>query len=1257
MSAQEPPFPSAWRWTSFGSESGLGPGPFTELLTARDGTRWAATAGGLYWYDNWLWRPVQIAPATLSVGGIRQVEPHASSGVYVLGTSRLFEGGPSGFRLVPGMPNDPGFRLTSIAATGDHLLVVGMRAEAIVFIRVNPNGGSKEIPAPTEARDLGAEPRLWRGGHGSALLTTSQGVYRWANDGWSTTHRWSDPPARVRELAEDADGNGMMVVENDSASGGFWEWQATGALQRRPRPGGSTIAALAAGPSLALRVFHSGKFEVRHAGGGWSEAAYLPANLQTASAASVDPAGDMWFGAIDGIGTYRASSRRWTTLRQPHPSPLDRVNTILPRSAGEMWLGTEDGILVIDSRNGLRAMRHVPNVLGQRLGVITGLAEDGAGRVWVTSGSTFSGAYCWDGRTWRRYGLPDGLPDAPIHDVAIDRAGRPWLLSLSERGTDNGAGAYVLEGATFQRWSTHDGLPSDRVYAFAEGRDGTRWFGTSAGLSRWREGHWTHWSSLTSVAGGTAEVHPLRVFTLALDAHNRPWFGERRTMSAFGLATIDLDDRLRVIGAPAGPASAEIWRVTFDADQTLWATTALGLAARTNGTWHFLSPRHGLGVSPWPVSPGPDGIYVGTTDGLYRLNRRSLGGPAPRAILDTISVVGREAFLQWRALAYLSRTPPATVETRYRLDDGAWSAWGTERTARIPDLGPGQHTVRFEAKTPFVNTAVDAATAKLQVPWPPYQRVEFLVPTVLLMAGLLATGLAWWRSRRHAALNRAAADAQLRASEERFSTLFWASPLPLLIASEADGRIVQVNHAAEVMAGLGAAAFQGNAAFKVTSTPRQEGEAATGGVITREVGFDTPDGRELVLLVHTSRIRIDEIPYLLTAITDITDLRRLEERLLSSQRMEAIGQISGGVAHEFNNLLTVIQGHADALSAASAPTPGAVLRHVETIRRAVAHAAQITGGLLTFARRQPLEERVTDLNAAVIELRPMLEGLVGLAIRVELRLDPAAAPITLDPTQIAQLLVNLSLNARDAMPDGGCLSVATRLVDGSLPADDKLLASKPGPWVSLIVSDTGCGMTEEVRRHIFEPFFTTKAPGQGTGLGLSICFGIVEHAGGRIEAASSPGGGTTLRLWLPAAIPALPEPPAQLPQMQLAIQGRVVLLVEDEVDVREIVAEVLEQAGYAVHACEGLPAIKTLLASGHVTPDLLLTDLVLPGGSGLEVAELVTQRYPHLPVLFMSGYSESVYSGLQPVTHLLPKPFSAPTLLRKVREMLDADPR
>lgn len=584
-----------------------------------------------------------------------------------------------------------------------------------------------------------------------------------------------------------------------------------------------------------------------------------------------------------------------------------------------------------------------------------------------------------------------------------------------------------------------------------------------------------------------------------------------------------------------------------------------------------------------------------------------------------------------------------------RTNDGPWSAWGTERAAPILNLAPGAHAVRFETKTPFVNTATT------QVPWPLYQRIGVLAATALLIIGLVAIALALWRNRRRSQRERAVAEARLRASEERFSALFWASPLPLLIASEADGRIIQVNQAAEVLAGLGAAALAGHPAFAVA--------AAFGGtkparepLMSREVEFVTPDGRELALLLHTSRVRLDQTPCLITAITDITGLRRLEESLLSAQRLEAIGQISGGVAHEFNNLLTVMQGHTDALASTLAPMTEAARRHVDALERSVARAAQITSGLLTFAKRQPTAGRVTDLNAALIELQPMIEGLIGRAISVKHDLDPAVPLIALGPPQIAQLLVNLSLNARDAMPDGGNLTVATRLVDGSGLDDGTLLASDTGPWVSLVIRDNGCGMTEEIQRHVFEPFFSTKPSRQAMGLGLSICYGVVEHAGGRIDMESSPGRGTVVRIFLPAAAPSergalIPQPP-----LQLGTQGQVVLLVEDEVDVREIVAEVLEQAGYTVQACPSLQAVEALLAQGHRTPDLLLTDLVLPEGSGLAVAALVTQRYPGLPVLFMSGYSESVYSGVDSVTHLLPKPFTSPTLLRRVRELLETEP-
>jgi hypothetical protein len=382
------------------------------------------------------------------------------------------------------------------------------------------------------------------------------------------------------------------------------------------------------------------------------------------------------------------------------------------------------------------------------------------------------------------------------------------------------------------------------------------------------------------------------------------------------------------------------------------------------------------------------------------------------------------------------------------------------------------------------------------------------------------------------------------------------------------------------------------------------------------------------------------------APADLVPMSRLDERVLYAQRMEVIGRLSGGVAHGFNNLLTVMQGHLDAL-AAEVPRTASTTRRVETLRRSVAEATRITSGLLTFAGRNPVTASLVDVNAVLDDLAPMLSGVLGERIQVAWDRAAAPVPVMLGQPQLAQLVLNLALNARDAMPDGGRLTVSTRRVD----LGDAAAMPGPGTWVVVTLADNGHGMDDDVRRRMFEPFFTTR-PGQGTGLGLSICLGIVEQAGGHIVADSTPGRGTTIDLYLPWA-GADSVPTDQARALHLAGGPRpAILLVEDEPDVRDIVAEILRRAGHVVHAADGLTAVQALLGRGDLSLDLLLTDLVLPGGSGLDVATLVRAHHPGVPVLFMSGYSEAVFSGGEPVEHLLPKPFAARTLLAKVDELV-----
>ena len=407
------------------------------------------------------------------------------------------------------------------------------------------------------------------------------------------------------------------------------------------------------------------------------------------------------------------------------------------------------------------------------------------------------------------------------------------------------------------------------------------------------------------------------------------------------------------------------------------------------------------------------------------------------------------------------------------------------------------------------------------------------------------------------------------------------------------------------------------------------------------------------MLAHTSRIMFGGRPCLLTALTNISGLGRMEEGLLYAQRMEVVGKLSGGVAHEFNNLLTVMQGHLDAL-ADELGAESRLLHRVDTLRRSVREATLITSGLLTFAGRNPSHATVVNLNIALTDMASIVEGTLGETVEVAWHLEAAAATVTIGQAYVAQVLLNLALNAREAMPQGGRLVIATErvTVPASAAPGAGTLAPGPGHWVVLRVTDTGHGMPEDVRRHAFEPFFTTKGPGQGTGLGLSICRGIAEQAGGHILADSTPGLGTTIHLYLPwAEAPAqtvsAPAGPVPHPASQ------VVLLVEDEADVRNIVAEILRRAGHTVHAADGLASTQRLLDTGLGRVDLLLTDLVLPGGNGLEVAKRVQASYPGIPVLFMSGYSENVFSGGASVEHLLQKPFTSRTLLDTIHDLLD----
>jgi len=399
-----------------------------------------------------------------------------------------------------------------------------------------------------------------------------------------------------------------------------------------------------------------------------------------------------------------------------------------------------------------------------------------------------------------------------------------------------------------------------------------------------------------------------------------------------------------------------------------------------------------------------------------------------------------------------------------------------------------------------------------------------------------------------------------------------------------------------------------------------------------------------------------ELAYFEVFAEDISERRSLERQLMQSQKMDAIGRLAGGVAHDFNNLLGVILGQTELLQAELGSNPS-VHRRAEAIEHSAIRAAELTKQLLAFSRQQFIEPRVVDINAIVREVEKLLKRLIGEDVEFTLRLQPNAGNIKVDPSQLEQILMNLAVNARDAMPDGGKLILETAYVELDEAYTRQHFGAQAGDFVMLVVSDTGTGMDSQTLARIFEPFFTTKTDGRGTGLGLSTVYGIVKQNNGYIMPYSEMGHGTTFRIYFPR-VRETPEAPNQKSnQAEFAKGTETILIVEDEAPLRELARELLEANGYKVIEAERGEKAIHLVEHSQTPIDLLLTDVVMPGIGGRQLARRLLELRPGLHVLYMSGYTDDVISnrGVLPEnTLLLPKPFTRAILLRRVREALNS---
>jgi two-component system cell cycle sensor histidine kinase/response regulator CckA len=661
-------------------------------------------------------------------------------------------------------------------------------------------------------------------------------------------------------------------------------------------------------------------------------------------------------------------------------------------------------------------------------------------------------------------------------------------------------------------------------------------------------------------------------------------------------------------------------------------------------------------ISLCPVET-PEGTFVSSA--IRDVSGRKESEQRLRELLETAR---REAREQYRLLFEKSPQPMWVVDREtlrfLEVNASAIRHYGYSREEflgmRVVDLRPSEDVPATLDAIPDV-----APEIPRQGVWRNRKKDGSLAWVEATTQSLVFEGRPAWLDLSYDVTDRRQAEESLRTSEERYRVLMDRAQDAIYVIGP-DGIILEANQAAERIGGRKKSEIVGRSFLDRIEPERRrdlwrrfEAALERGGSQGEASSLVRVDGSVVPIEISGSVIEIAGRRLILAIVRDVSEQSALAEQLRLSQKMEAVGQLAGGVAHDFNNMLTAILGYSQILAGDLRENPDHFAA-IEEIRKAGERAAGLTRQLLAFSRKQMLEPRVLNLNEVVRHIQEMLSRLIGEDIEVVMKLDPALASVRADAGQIEQVLMNLAVNARDAMPRGGRLEIETANVDLDGAYAHTHVQVQPGPYVMLAISDTGVGMDSATKDRIFEPFFTTKEKGRGTGLGLSTVYGIVKQSQGYIWVYTEAGKGTTFKVYLPRI--EAPAEPLGSPEPAIVSSGgrETILLVEDEESVRSLTRKTLEGKGYTVlPAADGGEAIE--LASANRI-DLLLTDMVLPGMGGSEIAARVRQIHPAIKVLYTSGYTDDTIVRRGMLEHgaaFVEKPFTPSLIARRVREVLD----
>ncbi len=747
--AAQAPAAERWRWTRFGTDAGLPDDEVLDVVETAAGIAWAATPGGVAWYDGFRWRrvgggvragPVRIAPAANGVGVLAVLD------------GRLYEADTTGLHPFQTGSLDLDV-LAAAASTGGNAITLAAMDAGVRLLLLSRERPPAPFSAPGSLPDRELAT-LWYGDGGTAWINTRDGIYQWGPAGWQFRLASRFTP-QISALSPGIRGLAVAYLAGPTEQRGLWVFRWGQAPQLEATEGSNTATAVAVSrDGEMLAAYEMGVMRLR-TGAEWHSVS-LPSEVQDVRAARFRPTGDVWVATGRGLYLYRRSARRWTSWALPFPNLHSTVNAIARAPDGTIWTGTGAG-LAIHRPDG--QVELIDRVLGTALGPVTAVGIDSSGHVWVGSGQRFRGAFRWDGNRWHHHGRESGLT-AFVHRIARDRSARLWFLTIGGPEGLRGQGALVLDGRRFVPWTAERGLPdtTQRVYAFAEAPDGAYWFGSASGLYRWRDGAWTEWAR-----GRWYADHP--VFAVLPGPDGTVWASDRVT----GLVQVGPGDEWRVIGTEDGPVDDRVWDLTWDPHGRLWVATVGGLSTFHEGVWTSYRTREGLPPAPlWPLLADSARVLIGTRgNGLVTLDLSEDTAPPPRVFVERPLVESGEALVRWQAHAFWGQQQTGQILTRYRVDDGPWSRWSTIREASLPELGVGRHRFQVEAQAVFGRgRGAQTAAAEIRVPPPLLLRPMVLVP---LLALSLALGLivVYYRARRRRSeAEKRALELQLRQAQK-----------------------------------------------------------------------------------------------------------------------------------------------------------------------------------------------------------------------------------------------------------------------------------------------------------------------------------------------------------------------------------------------------------------------------------------------------------------------------------------------------------